>query len=45
VQSELLITTSTRLTDLLSLEFSSIIVGQGAADAITGVGFQVTACA
>ena len=42
VQSELLITTSTRLTDLLSLELSSIIVDQGAADAIIGVGFQVT---
>jgi len=34
VQSELLITTSTRLTDLLSLELSSIIVDQGAANGI-----------
>jgi len=42
VQSELLITISTRFTDLLSLELSSIIVDQGAADAIIGIGFQVT---
>jgi len=42
VQSELLITSSTRFTDLLSLELSSVIVDQGAADAIIGIGFQVT---
>lgn len=42
IQSELLITSSTRLTDLLSLELSSVIVDQGTADAIIGVGFQVT---
>lgn len=42
LQSELLITSSTRFTDLLSLELSSIIVDQGSADAIIGVGFQVT---
>lgn len=42
VQSELLITTSTRISKLLSLELSSIIVDQGAADAIIGIGFQVT---
>jgi len=42
IQSELLITSSTRFTDLISLELSSIIVDQGAADAIIGIGFQVT---
>ena len=42
VESELLFTTSTRLTDFLSLELSSIIVDQGAADAVIGVGLQVT---
>lgn len=42
VESELLITTSTRFTDFLSLELSSIIVDQGAADAVIGIGMQVT---
>lgn len=42
VQSEILLTTSTRFTELLSLELSGIVVDQGAADIIIGVGFQIT---